>query len=512
MPKKDYSKISLKTYVPEPTASQFHASDTYCRFILGCFGSGKSVACIMELFSRALEQIPDVNGVRKSRWALIRNTYPELISTTLNTFLDWIPEEICPVKRSPVLKANLNQTLADGTTVQAEFIFLALDTEADVGKLKSLELTGVFLNEASELPKEVLEVATSRVGRYPSKIEGGFNFCGIIIDSNPPPMGHWLHQIFEVERPDGYELFHQPPALLLKSGTGCEIEGEAIPPIYVPNTGQLQGVPAAENINNHTLGFDYYIRMAAGKHMDWIKVFIQGQWGMVSKGKPVYPEYQDSFHCSKKPIEPIRGMPILLGFDYGRTPACVACQMSPTGQVRVLREYVAEGMGLQSFLPQVIRPALMKEFRGMDILVTGDPSGSYGNETNELTCETILRDNGFQYMPAVTNKPTARIESVVKHLITNVEGKPGFQVDPSCTTIREGFASGYHYRKMKTAGGIKFADSPEKNSFSHIHDALQYACLYLTGFQMQVRREAMDQGRDIIQKRKVVGKSSQGWC
>ena len=506
----DYDKVSMTDYVPEPTAQEFHSSDAFVRGVMGPFGSGKSVACIMEALSRAREQIPNKKGVRRTRWAFVRNTYPELISTTLNTWIDWVPEAICPIKRSPVLKAILDQELPDGTRISMEVIFLALDTEADVGKLKSLELTGVFLNEASEIAPEVLEVATSRVGRFPSKKDGGFNWTGVIMDTNPPPIGHWWQELDEVTQPDCYEFFRQPPALLLKQGTGCEIDGEAIPPVYVPNTGQVKSIKPAENIQNHTLGFDYYLRMAAGKSMDWVKVFIQGEYGVVAKGKPVYQEYSDSFHCAKKPIEIIRGLPILMSFDYGRTPACCILQMSPMGQVRVLREYFSTGTGLQSFLPEVIRPALFKEFRGMDVIVTGDPSGSYGNEATEMTCESILRQNGFNYQPAITNKPNARIESVVTFLVTNVDGKPGFAIDPSCKILREGFASGYHYRKIKTASGLRFSDSPEKNEFSHLHDSLQYACLYLSGFQLQARNKAFE-GTDVLKKRTVVGGNSGGW-
>jgi hypothetical protein len=203
-------------------------------------------------------------------------------------------------------------------------------------------------------------------------------------------------------------------------------------------------------------------------------------------------------------------MPIMLAFDFGRTPACCVVQMDPKGQVRVLKELMAVNMGLQSFLPEKVRPMLMKDFRGMDIVCTGDPSGAYGNEATEMTCERILRDNGFNYQGAITNAPNARIEAVVSFLVTNVEGKPGFQIDPACTTLREGFASGYHYRKMKTAAGTKYSDSPEKNDFSHIHDALQYACLYLNGFQLQAKNKQFE-GHEVTKKRTVVGSNSGGW-
>lgn len=507
----DYSKLVLKHYKPEPTALRFHRSSAFVRGIMGPFGSGKSVACIQECLSRAFEQIPNQMGVRKSRWAFVRNTYPELISTTLNTWKDWMPEAICPVKKSPVLMATLDQELGDGTRIYLEVIFLALDNEDDVGKLKSLELTGVFMNEASELAPEILEVATSRVNRYPSKADGGFNWSGVILDTNPPANDHWWYNLAEVKKPKDYEFFQQPPALLLQDGTGCTIDGEPIPPVYVPNTGQIQGISPAENIQNHTIGFDYYLRMAAGKDMEWVKVFIMGEYGSVAKGRPVYAEYRDSYHVSSRPLDILRGLPLLLAFDYGRTPACVVMQMTPSGQLRILREYFSTGTGLQSFIPEVLRPALYKEFQGMEIIATGDPSGSYGGETTELTCETILRESGFAYQPAHTNKPTARIESVVKFLVTSVEAKPGLVVDPSCQMIRRGFIDGYCYRKIRSASGLRYSDSPDKNEFSHLHDAVQYGCLYMTSFSMANAKKVFADGARPTRRPVIGGSNVGGW-
>ena len=45
-------------------------------------------------------------------------------------------------------------------------------------------------------------------------------------------------------------------------------------------------------------------------------------------------------------------------------------------------------------------------------------------------------------------------------------------VDPSCEMLLKGFDGGYHYPYYK--GTLK--GTPDKNIFSHIHDALQYAC------------------------------------
>ena len=84
-------------YEAEPTAKRFHASRAFVRGLRGPIGSGKSVACVAELLRLAVQQAPDAQGIRPSRWAIVRNTYPELRTTTIKTFVDWIPEQLCPL-------------------------------------------------------------------------------------------------------------------------------------------------------------------------------------------------------------------------------------------------------------------------------------------------------------------------------------------------------------------------------------------------------------------------------
>ena len=296
-----------RKYCFETESGFFLARHNRRIFVTG--NSGKTVGCIMELYLRALEQRP-FNGVRRSRWALIRNTYPELLSTTLKTFEDWIPHEICPVVQSSPIHGTLRVNLADGTRVEAEFIFLALDQEEDTKKLRSLELTGAFINEASEVRKSALDMLTTRVDRYPNKkTMGGITWMGIIMDTNPPSDGHWWYKMAEIEKPLGYRFWKQPPALFKQMNKDNELE-------YLPNTGCF-GIPAAENIDNHNSGFDYYLRMIPGKDLEFIKVFVLGEYGSVFSGKAVYPEYSDTVHCSKEELQPYRGLPLLLTWDFG---------------------------------------------------------------------------------------------------------------------------------------------------------------------------------------------------
>lgn len=125
-----------RIYTAEPTGIAFHADDvSFVRGVMGPIGSGKSVMCVQEIIHRAGRQKPDAAGVRKSRWAAIRNTYPELTSTTIKTWADWLPHHVCPVVYSSPISGRLRQQCGDGTSIDMEVLFLALDLPKDISKL-----------------------------------------------------------------------------------------------------------------------------------------------------------------------------------------------------------------------------------------------------------------------------------------------------------------------------------------------------------------------------------------
>ena len=55
-----------------------------------------------------------------------------------------------------------------------------------------------------------------------------------------------------------------------------------------------------------------------------------------------------------------------------------------------------------------------------------------------------------------------------------VDGEPGLLLSPHCKMLRKGFSGGYHYRRVRVVGDERYHDKPDKNAFSHPHDALQY--------------------------------------
>lgn len=464
-------------YNAEPTAQQFHKARDFVRGIMGPIGSGKSVACIMEIVAKALSQSPSIDGVRHSRWACIRNTYPELKSTLIKSWQDWLPDSVCPIRWDvPITGSMKIPDIGDGTGLDLEVIFLALDRPADVKKLLSLELTGGWLNEAKELDKSVLDMLTGRVGRYPGKKsmpQGVVPWSGVIMDTNPMDEDHWWYRLAEEEKPVGYRFFRQPGAVIYRDGR------------YFPN-------PAAENIKNHSLGFDYYMRQLAGKQHEWIKVFIMGDYGCVIDGRPVYPEYTDTVHCaSEVNIAPIKGTPLMLGWDFGLTPSCIIGQLTTRGKLLVVDELTSESMGIRQFATDVVVPYLSSHYREFDFYSTGDPAGVQRGQNNEATCLQELAAAGIPTDPAWTNDPTARREAVAGFLNKMVDGQPAFVLSPKCRVLRKGFLGGYQYKRIQTSGG-KFADRPEKNEYSHPHDALQYLAL---AFEEKKKRDSKAKSR-----------------
>jgi hypothetical protein len=422
---------------------EFMRDDSFMRLLMGPFGSGKSVGCVQEIVKRASLQNPNEDKVRRTRFAVVRNTYRQLSDTTMRTFFDWYPDRVWGVRKVKDEEFNMNFKLEDGTTVECEIMFRALDRPDQVGNLLSLELTGAWFNEMRDIPKEIWEAMQGRVGRFPSRSEGGATWYGQWGDTNPPDTDHWIYKLFEEQRPDNAKAFYQPSGLSEK----------------------------AENIPN--LPVDYYKNMSKGKDQDYIKVYVHGEYGMVREGKPVYPEYSDPVHCQEVEYNPRLGL--IRGWDFGRTPTCVYAQITHRGQLRILDELTSEGMGIEVFAKEAL-DYTKRNFPNATIeRDIGDPSGDFGNDVTETTPFSILWDAGVNIEKGRQDLDV-RLSSVKSRLGTMIDGKPALLLDPRCKTLRKGFIGGYCYKRMQISGE-RYQDKPDKHGpYSHPQDCVQYIC------------------------------------
>lgn len=432
------AKYRLEYDSPGPVCDAFMASNAFVRGIRGPIGSGKSTACCAEIIKRASQQKPGPDGIRRTRWAVIRNTYPELKTTTIRTWHGLMPPEVGRwVDQGPPTH------YAEFGDVVMEVLFIALDTPSDVRKLLSLELTGAWINEAREIPKAVLDGLTGRVGRYPRMDVGGPTWVGVIMDTNPPDSDHWWYKLAEEQKPAEFEFYSQPGGLS----------------------------PDAENRNN--LPANYYERAILGKSEDWIKVYVRGEYGFVMDGKAVYPEYSDSVHCATEILQPIHAT-VTIGLDFGLTPAATFNQRLPTGRIVTFHEVVADDMGITRFSELLTRS--MSQFRVPDWDVVGDPAGQQRAQTDERTVFEVLRAKGIMARPARTNDFVLRRDAVGNLLSRLIDGKPGLTISPSCTRLRKALAGGYCFKRIQTAQD-RHRDVPDKDINSHVAESQQYALL-----------------------------------
>jgi len=488
----------------------FMKDDSFFRGIRGPVGSGKSVGCCVEVFRRALEQKPNEDGVRKSRWAIIRNTNPQLRTTTIKTWLDWFPESDWGNFKWSVPYTH-HITVND---LDLEVIFLALDRPEDVKKLLSLELTGIWVNEAREIPKSIIDACTMRVGRYPSMREGGASWSGVICDTNAPEEDHWWaimsgevpipdhiprEQATMLVKPDNWRFFVQPPAMKEHINERKEITS------YSLNKD-------AENQKN--ILATYYPNLIRGKTKNWIDVYVMNRLGLIQEGKPVYPDFVTETHLAEEEIPIAIGVPLYVGIDFGLTPSAVFGQ-KVRGRWLVQAEIVAIDMGVVRFA-ELLRQEIATRFSGLDVYIYGDPAGDFRAQTDESTPFQILRGAGLKAVPAPSNSVDLRLEAVASQLTKMSEGQPAFLIDRRCQTLVKGFQGGYCYRRMQVSGE-RYDDKPDKNMYSHIHDALQYMMLgagegrSLIAGQKPVKAFNARKGFDIFKRTANVRKSGSFW-
>lgn len=473
--------------VPDgPVVSAFMQDWAFVTIIRGPWASGKSVGCCGKLFMAANMQEPDALGVRRTRWAVVRNTYPDLQETTIKTWLEWFPEEVYgPLRRSRpfmhMLRVQGAPYRGRPTTVEVEVIFLALDDDEDRKKLLSMELTGAWINEAREISKPIIDDVIGRTGRFPPMRSGGPTWSGCFMDTNAPSELHWLpimmgeslapDSMSEEDRdalvkPENWHYYNQPGALRpVKDATGKIIE--------------FEGNPGAENIRYLKGGYQYYLDRVGGKTRSWVLINFCNELGQMMAGKPVWPTFDRSKHVADKPIAYDPGFPLLVGIDStGRNPAAIFAQQ-PRGRWRILAELIGRDISVPAFAPQVkLKVGQIVATAGQNtaqavVTFYRDPHQEKGQGDDRNT-DQMYAKAGIRLIPAPGGNAIATRTQTVEVLFDHDQ----ILIDPRCTTLIAACAGGYRFRKLKISGIEAYDDMPDKqNGYADPADALQYVCL-----------------------------------
>lgn len=437
-------------------------SEAFMRLIAGPVGSGKTTGCIFELFRRACQQSPGADGLRHTRFAIVRQTLSQLKLTVLKDITSWL-QDVC------AFKVSENTIYIEFNDVRSEWVLIPLENPEDQQRLLSSQLTGTWMSEAIEMDVDLVAPISGRCGRYPSAQTGTPTWFGIIADTNMPPIGSPWHKVMEVDVPMDWQIFKQP--------SGLSDSAENLP--YLVQTEDTIKLDVTDPIRI-AQGKKYYERLSNSKSPDWVKRYVHAEYGDDPSGTAVFREsFKMSFHVADE-VLPVVGHPLIVGLDFGRDPCAVITQMDHKGRLLILQEVIAEDIGLELQLRIGLRPALSTErYLGRPVAIIGDPAGMQRSTMYEETSFDLIKRAGFMAYPAPTNDLDPRLRAIEAFLLAQRDGGPAMVIDRGrCPTLIRALSGGYRYAKTK-AGQRK--PTPDKNSFSHVTDALQYACLAAHG-------------------------------
>jgi hypothetical protein len=399
----------------------------------------------MELLRRAYLQAPDNQGVRRTRFAIVRNTLQQLRQTCLADIQLWLSSIAHFRVTDQTVQIRLN--MKDGTKVESDWMLIPLDTKADQQRLLSLNLTGAWVSEFREIPLGIIDALSGRLGRFPSKAIAKPSWYGIIAESNPPDEDSEWYTKLEIELPPNWTVFKQPGGM----------SGEA------------------ENIDN--LPDDYYPNLVANNSEDWVTVHVHANYGKSLSGQAVFrATFKPDIHVTYEGIIPVDNMPIMIGQDFGRTPASLAGQIDPRGRLLILHEATSEDMGIEKFGIQILRPLLYKYYANREVFLVADPSGRVKTQVREESPFDMLHRLGFMVYPAQTNDIDPRLRAVEQLFLAH----DGILIDGvNCPQLVQALKFWYRYRRKRTG---TLDESPEKNHpWSDLADCLQYMALAANG-------------------------------
>ncbi len=367
-----------------------------------------------------------------------------------------IPPALLPAKNLAKKPPSLSFTFGDGAVSKIQGYPMGAD------QLRQFTFSGILGDECAFWP----EAQKFYAGSYPT-IEGGGRMT--LISSRSP--GFFQRLVYDA-------LDH----------TG-EIDETVTPPQSKPfgddsviywenpkNKFAIFDIHYTANPLKRVPGFRDAIR-ASMPIKDYMVEYERNWQSFV--GKPVFEDYVRARHESPSRLEPWLGLPLLCGWDFGHTPACVIGQVQDSRLI-ILREFVSEGKGIKQFAPIVLAGlrSAFPEWRDAkkDFIHYVDPAGfAKSQHDNTKSCITEMSACGIRNIFPGPITWEDRRKAVEHFLLGQTKDGANFALHPKdCPTLQKGFVGGYQYPEKYSELEPKGVASPLKNAYSHPHDALQY--------------------------------------
>lgn len=249
--------IRLDYDPPGATLRAFRASPAANRALIGPILGGRKTCVAHDIVIRAGR-----NRQPRWRWLAVSPTIDQLYAHLLPSWQHWVRAGHLDDKS---LVHHIELGLGDRAVRELEIVFLGLDRPEHRRRLGHAEASGVWLDEARDLPETALDDALRAAGAWPLALpDGSLPWGGVVCTSRMPRSDHWL-----MHRPE-LTLFRQP------GGRNAE----------------------AENLANLRPG--YYQRLAETRDADWVHAHVDAHC-------PVPPELAAQAAAARDRIARIMG-------------------------------------------------------------------------------------------------------------------------------------------------------------------------------------------------------------
>lgn len=475
-----------ETSFPGPIAEAFYWSDADVCGIQGPVGSGKTTTLMKSRLRRAIMMPRSViDGVRRYKVIFIRETYRQLWSTSIPSYLETFPKEMgkwSGGRGDPVTHVIHFEDEHGPIEFVAEFMAFGDDI---IASMRGVQTTDIVLNEMDTMPVDILTVGIGRIDRWPARqhFEGlpahlrGYG--QIVGDFNAPDEDNYTFTTFH-NKEERERLADELSADLPEGARRIEIQ-------FFNQPGY--GEPGCENLMN--LSPTYYPRQIAAMKLtgrsDMIKRMVYNKVVYLRVGDPVWKdEYNRRIHVSDEPLVPIRGIPLRIGLDQGFKGAAVIAQCVDNYRWRIYAElHLPEKRLMATAFGHLLSDLLDERFLDHAVEaawgdMAGEHGASQGADENATWNLLVGKAAGFHVRPQRigTNRIQPRLEAVRASLDAPLhKGEPGLLIDPSCKFLIRGFEARYVWTEEINKSGDKRKVPDKSFTEANVHDALQYLLL-----------------------------------
>lgn len=471
---------------PGPKAEAYYWSDADVVGICGPVGSGKTTTKNKRKLRRAI-MMPrsTIDGVRRYKVVYIRETYRQLWSTTIPSYLETFPKEMgkwSGGRGDPVTHVIHFEDEWGPIEFVAEFMAFGDDP---VASMRGMQTTDIDLNEADTMVVEIMTVGIGRIDRWPARqhfdglAEADRSYGCIDCDFNAPDEDNWTYSVF----------YDEERRLQTAAALSAELPAGA-KPIELKFFNQPgYGEPGAENLQN--LGPTYYQRQIAAMTLagrgDMVDRLVRNKVVYLRVGDPVFRrEFKRRIHVSDTPLAPLPGVPLRLGLDQGFKAAAIIAQCGADFRWRILGElHFPDERLLGSVFGDRLLGYVEDRWPGFRVEagwadMAGEQGSSVAADENDSWNREMKRATGYVIRPQRigTNLITPRLAAVRAALEAPLSaGEPGILIDPGCKYLIRGFEARYVWGEEVNSTGDKRKVPNKSFTEANVHDALQYLLL-----------------------------------